>query len=164
MMADYTIRPLLDSEHDFLRKMFYESLFLPQGADPFPRTIIDRPDLARYIQNWGSGAHDLALVAQGQTELLGMVWGRSVKQGYGYIDDHTPEIGIAIRESYRGQGLGTALIRAIQQKYFELDVQRLSLSTDKRNPAKRLYERMGFEVVADEEMSCTMLWDRSQSL
>ncbi|MEL7531197.1 MAG: GNAT family N-acetyltransferase [Bacteroidota bacterium] len=161
-MIDYQVRPLDKTELHFLREMFYASFFVPEGQAPFPREMIDRPDLAKYIKDWGSGKDDLSLVAKRENELLGLVWGRSftyANKGYGFVDKNTPEIGIAIRESFRGQGVGTVLIRSIQQKYLDLGVRRLSLSTDKRNAAKRLYERMGFQVVMEEETALTMLWE-----
>lgn len=144
-----------------MREMFYASFYVPEGQEPFPPEIIDRPDLAKYIADWGSGRHDVSLVAERENEPLGLVWGRSFSQankGYGFVDEDTPEVGIAIRESFRGQGIGTVLIRSLQQKYLELGVRRLSLSTDKRNPAKRLYERVDFVVVGEEGTAYTMLW------
>ncbi|MEM6348934.1 MAG: GNAT family N-acetyltransferase [Bacteroidota bacterium] len=158
------IRPLLPTEHAFMREMFYTSFFVPEGHEPFPREIIDRPDLAKYIIDWGSGKHDLALVAERANEPLGLVWGRcfsEANKGYGFVDASTPEIGIAIREESRGQGLGTALIRAIQQKYLDQGVRRISLSTNKLNPARQLYVRMGFKIVAEKEDALTMLWQDS---
>lgn len=160
-MKNIRIRRLKSEEHFFMREMFYASFFVPDGAEAFPPEIIDRPDLAKYIADWGSGPHDVSLVAERENELLGLVWGRSfsfVNKGFGFIDENTPEVGIAIRESYRGQGIGTALLQAIQVKYLKKGVRRLSLSTDKRNPAKRLYERMGFVVVAEEDTAYIMLW------
>ncbi len=145
-----------------MREMFYTSFFVPEGHEPFPREIIDRPDLAKYTLDWGSAKYDLALVAERANERLGLVWGRcfgEANKGYGFVDEQTPEIGIAIREDSRGQGIGTTLIRAIQQKYLDIGVRRLSLSTDKRNPARRLYTRMGFNIVLEEENALTMLWE-----
>ncbi|MFK7923259.1 MAG: N-acetyltransferase family protein [Bacteroidia bacterium] len=160
-MTNLLIRRLKSEEKYFMREMFYASFFVPEGEDAFPPEIIDRPDLAKYIADWGSGKHDVSLVAERENELLGLVWGRSfslANQGYGFVDENTPEVGIAIREPYRGQGLGTALLKAIQAKYLEKGVRRLSLSTDKRNAAKRLYERVGFKIVAEEDTAYTMLW------
>jgi len=161
-MKHFHIRPFKSEEQYFMREMFYASFFVPEGQAPFPHEIIDRLDLAKYISDWGSGKHDLSLVAERENELLGLVWGRSFSKdnkGYGFVDENTPEVGIAIRESDRGQGIGSALMRSIQLKYLEKGVRRLSLSTDKRNAATRLYKRMGFKIVGEEETAWTMLWE-----
>jgi len=43
--------------------MFYTALHVPEGADPFPKSIIEAPNLAKYIANWGR-PDDIALVAE----------------------------------------------------------------------------------------------------
>jgi ribosomal protein S18 acetylase RimI-like enzyme len=89
---------------------------------------------------------------------VGAVWIRLMigeAKGYGYINDQTPELSIAMLPGYRGLGLGTrlmtALIEAVRETY-----PALSLSVSADNPARRLYERLGFETVKVEGDSMTM--------
>ena len=69
-------------------------------------------------------------------------------RGYGHVDDTTPELAVAVMPGYRGQGIGTrlpiALLDAAGESY-----DAVSLSVQADNPALRLYQRFGFEVVED---------------
>ena len=59
---------------------------------------------------------------------------------------------IAVRESERGNGLGTALLLHAFRAYAERGVKRVGLKVDPANPtgAPRLYERIGF--VTDQRL------------
>ncbi|MFM2480628.1 GNAT family N-acetyltransferase [Celerinatantimonas sp. YJH-8] len=66
-----------------------------------------------------------------------------------YIDDLGPEIrivDIALLPDFRNLGIGTTLIRQLQQQgqRQHLDV---SIHVEQNNPAMRLYQRLGFELV-----------------
>ncbi|MGD1847396.1 MAG: GNAT family N-acetyltransferase [Salibacteraceae bacterium] len=155
-----TIRALKNSESDFLSEMLYEAIFVPEGAVPFPRNIIREPSLSIYFTNWGKDHFDVALVAVEKEQRLGAIWGRlfSEKQpGYGFIDATTPELSMAVQPAFRNQGVGTGLLKAIFQKYQQLKVDQLSLSVVRANPACRLYQRLGFEVVTSTAKSWTMV-------
>ena len=36
----------------FLRDMLYEAIFVAEGEDPCPRTIIDLTAISKYLDNW----------------------------------------------------------------------------------------------------------------
>jgi ribosomal-protein-alanine N-acetyltransferase len=56
---------------------------------------------------------------------------------------------LAVREDFRGQGLGTALLRHVLQAGARRGAERATLEVRRSNiPALRLYERLGFEVAA----------------
>ena len=64
----------------------------------------------------------------------------------------TPEVAIAVLEGQRASGVGTALMEAIHARARENGVVRISLSVDRENPARRLYERLGYvDVEPDDE-------------
>ena len=92
-------------------------------------------------------------------ELVGAIWGRlftSENKGFGYLEDRTPELSMAVKNEYRNQGIGTKLIKAIASKYQKIGVEYLSLSVDKSNNASNLYKRLGFEIVEEKETDRTM--------
>ena len=159
MNANIQIRPLTSAEIPFLAEMLYTALFVRPGDAPFPKEIIRRPKLAKYIKNWGSYSFDQAIVAASGDQLVGAVWGRlfSVEHpGYGFIDERTPEITIAIKPAFRGQAIGTLLLHAIEIPYQELGVTALSLSVDQLSPAIPLYLRCGYQIHAEEGTAYTM--------
>jgi len=155
-----TYQPIKKSEHYFLEAMLYEALFVPEGQPKFPKSIIHRPEIYKYIRDWNQNKFDIAIVAKCESELIGAVWGRlfdAENQGNGFVDAETPEISMAIQSEFRGRGIGTELLQQIEKAYLEIGVKQLSLSVDKRNRARVLYERNGYEFFTDLETAVTLL-------
>ncbi len=155
-MDDYTIRPALGRDEPFLFEMVYEALFVPPGSEPFPRSALDQPELLHYASGFGTRHGDVGFVAETRAgEPIGAAWARlltSGNRGYGYVDDDTPELSVAVGAGRRNDGVGTALLRRLINV-----VPRISLSVDTRNPVVRLYERLGFVIVGQDGTSLTML-------
>src|SRR5215207_7635724 len=128
----YSIRPASPSDEPFLREMLYQSLYVPPGEEPFPREVVSRPHIARYVEGWGR-EHDMGFVAEDEATRrpVGAAWMRL------FVGE---EMGIALLPEYRNRGIGTALlermIEAARPSY-----PALALSVSAQNPAKRLYER-----------------------
>ncbi|TXK71706.1 GNAT family N-acetyltransferase [Mesonia sp. HuA40] len=154
-----TIRKLKTSESDFLANMLYEAIFIPEGTDPLPKEVIKDKSLSKYIENWGKDKFDIALVMELDNQLIGAIWGRLLtdeNKGFGYVDDTTPELSMAVKNEHRNQGIGTKLIKAIASEYQKIGVEYLSLSVDKANNASNLYKRLGCEIIEETETSWTM--------
>ena len=66
-------------------------------------------------------------------------------------------VDIALLPSARGRGLGGALLAAILQSAAWAGAS-LALNVEIGNPARRLYERLGFSVTATELPYHAMLW------
>lgn len=129
----HTIRPATQGDQAFLREMLYEALFVPPGHEPFPCSVLDQPDIARYADGFGTRPGDVGLIAETAGERIGAAWVRLLQgddRGYGYIDDDTPELSAAVRSQWRNQGIGTALLLRLVE-----ELPRVSLSVDSRNPA-----------------------------
>ena len=104
------IRSLTTADEPFLWEMLYQALYVPEGVDPFPRDIVRRPEISRYAEDWGQ-AGDLGFVAVSNDTRspVGATWIRLLKganKGYGYVDETTPELTIAVMPAFRGQGIG----------------------------------------------------------
>ena len=159
-MVDFDIRAATGADEVFLREMQYQALFVAPGDDPFPAALVDEPHIARYYNGFGGQVGDVGRVAVGRSgefsgELIGAAWVRrstSDNPSYGYVDDITPELGIAVVERCRGVGVGSALLDDLLGV-----LPRCCLSVDNRNPAVRLYERLGFEVIRRDGSSLIML-------
>ena len=140
--------------------MLYQSLHVPEGSPPFPRDVVKRPEIAKYVRAWGR-AGDVGFVAvdAGSGEPIGAAWLRLLagdERGYGYVDDETPELGMAVLPGYRGRGVGSDLLGRLLKSAAEV-YSAVCLSVSADNPAVRLYERAGFEGVCECGASLTML-------
>ena len=156
----YTLRPITSADEGFLWEMLYQAIYVPEGTLPPPREVINTPELARYVRGWGQ-ADDLGFLAIHETQPIGAIWLRLLKEtnkGYGYIDDVTPELSIAVLPPHRGKGVGTRLMRqlllAAGNKY-----EAISLSVSEENPAMRLYRRLGFKIAGADGTSVKMKKD-----
>ncbi|HEX8846713.1 MAG TPA: GNAT family N-acetyltransferase [Pyrinomonadaceae bacterium] len=145
----YRIRPATSADQDFLWEMVYQSLPV-EGPEPYPREVVNRPHIARYVKDWGR-VGDLGFIAvdASSNRPIGAIWCRPSKgddKGFAYLDDETPEMGIALLPEYRGHGIGTTLIKKLFEAASEF-YPAIALSVAPDNPARRLYERLGFETV-----------------
>lgn len=152
----YTIRSLIPDDAAIHREMMYQALFVVPGDPPFPRDILDRPDLAKYSENWGQPG-DLGFVAMDdETGVpVGAAWLRLVR-GYGYVDDQTPELSIALLPEHRSKGVGSQLMEHILEAA-KAQFPGVSLSVSSKNQARFLYQKIGFEIVNRDENSLTMV-------
>lgn len=159
---EYVIQPITPADEPFLWEMIYQAIYVPEGVAPTPREIIKRPEIARYVSGWGR-AGDLGVLAVDAAtgQPVGAAWLRlmdGAAPGYGYIDDETPELSIAVLPSYRGCGVGTRLLTGLLEKS-ESVYKAVSLSVSADNPVVRLYERLGFEAVSASGKSLRMKRD-----
>jgi GNAT superfamily N-acetyltransferase len=152
------IRELRADEVSFLRDMLYAAIaWNPERQLPLPKAeLLDLPQLTIFHEGWGREG-DTALAAELEGQLVGLVWYRFFTEdvhGEGFVDEATPEVAIAVVEGQRGNGVGAALMQAIHERARADGVARVSLSVDHDNPARRLYERLGYVDVAegDERM------------
>lgn len=157
-VAKYHVRPLTAADQPFLWEMLYQSLYVPAGSQPFEREILQHPEVAKYVQDWGR-EHDCGFVAEdGLGRGVGAAWMRLFSgkvKGYGYVDERTPEFAIAVLPEYRGRGIGTRMLSQLLASA-EGQYDHVSLSVDIGNPALRLYQRLGFEIIGERDDSLVM--------
>ncbi|MEL6381081.1 MAG: N-acetyltransferase [Cyanobacteria bacterium J06626_18] len=153
-----SIRSITLEDESFLWEMLYQAIHVPEGQPALPRTIVQIPELARYVQGWGrEGDVGFLSILTTTNQPIGAVWlplPIGEYKGYGYIDDDTPELSIAVLPEYRGQGVGTQLLTHLLTSAW--DEAPISLSVSAANSAVRLYQRFGFEIVGYNDDSLTM--------
>jgi GNAT superfamily N-acetyltransferase len=149
----------------FLAEMLYEAVhWRDDGAEERPplEAMLAVPQHARYVEAWGR-AGDVALCAlDRRDEPIGAAWYRRFHghaPGYGYVADDVPELAIALYPEFRGQRVGSLLLGALVARARRGGERAVSLSVHRENPARRLYARHGFEVVAPAGDALTMLLD-----
>ena len=145
---DYIIRKIKKAEYDLLNDFLYEAIYIPDGVEPPPKSIINCPELQEYIVEFGNRKHDKALVAEMQGNVIGAIWVR-IMNDYGHIDNDTPSLAMSVYKKYRGLGIGTSLLKQLLQVERLAGYSKISLSVQKSNYAVKMYEKVGF-TVADE--------------
>jgi ribosomal protein S18 acetylase RimI-like enzyme len=115
--------------------------------------------VARYVLNWGRPG-DEGLVALDDANAVGAAWYRLFSReeaGFGFVDEQTPELTIAVVPSRRGKGFGHELMTGLLERARRAGYDALSLSVAKTSPAVSLYERYGFRTVGESDDALTMV-------
>ena len=152
---DYRIREIRENEYYVLSEFLYEAIFIPVGMEKPPKAIIEQPELQVYIADFGK-SDDWCLVAEIKEKIVGAVWVR-IMDDYGHIDDETPSFAISLYEEYRNMGIGTALMRDMLEFLKNKGYKQTSLSVQKENYAARMYQKVGFEVIDENEEEYIMV-------
>lgn len=160
-VGEIVIRPMKQEEYPLLAEFLYDAIFQPDSGNLLPREVINQPDLAVYIQDFGQN-NDFCLVAESGGRILGAVWTRILAdgvKGYGNIDETTPEFAISVKKEFRRQGIGALLMQEMIVLLKKMGFSRASLSVDKENYAYKLYCSLGFQVVKEQENDYLMMLD-----
>lgn len=147
---NYKIREMKKTEYGVLNEFLYQAIFIPEGVSAPPREIIDQPELQVYINDFGKKNSDIGLVAEVDHKIVGAVWAR-IMNDYGHIDDETPSIAISLDRNYRNIGIGTALMKEMLNALRQEGYKQTSLAVQKANYAVRMYRKVGFETVYENE-------------
>lgn len=153
------IRSIKKNEYPLLRDFLYDAVYLPEKQPLPPRDIIEKPDLAVYIKDFGQ-PDDLCLLAEVNGQILGAVWTRILAgevKGYGNIARDVPEIAISVKKAYRKQGIGTKMMEEMIELLKRQGYDRVSLSVNKENYAYHMYQKLGFQVIKVQEEDYLMV-------
>ena len=140
------LRVAVPGDEPFLEAMLRLAAGWREGS-PAPMT----PELERYVRGFGRPG-DHGVVAEGS----GAAWFRLLPDGHGFVAPAVPELAVAVVPAERGKGLGRALLERLVADAAALGHPGLSLSVEPDNPARRLYERHGFEKVGESGGAWTM--------
>ncbi len=152
---NYHIREIKESEYYILSEFLYEAIFIPEGMDKPPKSIIKQPELQIYISDFGK-ADDWCLVAEIKEKIVGAVWVR-IMNDYGHVDDETPSFAISVCEEYRHSGIGTALMKNMIKLLKDKGYKQASLSVQKANYAVNMYLKLGFEIICENKEEYIMI-------
>jgi GNAT superfamily N-acetyltransferase len=154
------LRPATDADVEHLKRALFEAVaWNPERELPPYECAIAHPELVRYHDGWGRHG-DLAVIADDDDVVGGVSLCRlftDEDHGHGYVDPETPELAVAVWNGHRGEGIGTLLMDGIEEAARAAGFSQLSLSVDADNPARRLYERLGYAQLTVDDGGVRML-------
>ena len=106
------------------------------------------PTVAKYLVDWQRPG-DFGFIAEQNGETIGATWARrfaAEELNFPYGDEAAPKVSIGVKPNARGQGVGEKLMRALIGEAARRGLG-LNLSVRSENPARRLYERLGFRDI-----------------
>lgn len=157
------VRPAEPSDVRFLEVMLCEAAcWRDEGPRPPGDEVLADPRMARYVMGWGRRGDAGVIAEEDSSRPIGAAWYRVFDErepGFGFVDEDTPEISIAVLPGYRRQGVGHAILTTLLTEARASGFRALSLSVEPDNPAVVLYERVRFERVGAYGGSWTMRVD-----
>ena len=148
----FSIRSIIRDDIPFLWEMIYVAGHMSEEGASSSDAARRDPNLNLYINDWGR-CGDRGFIAYDTQSLgkLGAAWIRFLTEHrsyYGYYDDQTPALAIAVLPDAAGQGIGSALLSLLIEKVKQ-EVPAIVLTVRSNNPAKKLYDHAGFIVIGD---------------
>ncbi len=143
------LRPVDQQDTRFLRDMLRHAYHWRLGDPDLP--------VYRYVKNWGRHG-DAGVIASAGPNAYAAAWYRlfpASAPGFGFVDEETPELTIAVVPSKRGHGIGAELLEALLERARADGFSRISLSAEPGQTG--FYEKHGFREVRREDRTVTMV-------
>ena len=121
------LRNLREDETDLLKDFLYEAIFIQEGVKPPPREIIEQSELKLYYEDFGSSRADNCIVAEDDGRVVGTVW------------------------------TSTRLMNEMLELLRSQGYKKASLAVQKANYAVRMYEKVGFKTVDENDEDYIMV-------
>ncbi len=156
----WQIRPAGPQDAGFLADMLVEAVNWSPRWNQSRDSIFATPQIAHYVSGWPRDG-DLGVLAESGGQPAGAAWLRFLPPddpGYGFVAADVPELTIGVDPLWRGRGVGRALLAALADRARAAGIARISLSVERENYARRLYQAVGYRVVdASGRHSDTMI-------
>jgi [ribosomal protein S18]-alanine N-acetyltransferase len=159
-LIEYQIRHGIKEDEEFLWEMLYQAIFIPEGEPRPSRDILKEPHIAQSMEGWGREGDTALIATDADHTPIGAVWVRlfnDTNKTYGYVDENTPLLGMALLPEYRGKGVGKALLGEMLKVTRESGFSAVSLSVDPNNSALHLYHKFGFKQIGVDGTSWDMV-------
>lgn len=157
------IRAATAEDGAFLGDMLCETVnWSPEWKKKSRERIFSTPSTAHYLVGWPRDS-DLGVLAEADGRPVGATWLRffpADDPGYGFVAHDVPELTIGVAASWRGRGVGRALLRAIAEQARSNGIRQISLSVERKNFAQPLYLSEGYRITdSSDKDSDTMVMD-----
>ncbi|MDP8961077.1 MAG: GNAT family N-acetyltransferase [Actinomycetota bacterium] len=144
----------------FLCEMLYEAAVPPDTLRPSLEEVLGERRNARFVDNWGRPG-DLGVVAEEGGQFVGAAWLRlhtGEEIAPGYSGDAVAQLAIGLVPSARGMGWGRKLLDRLLDEARSLGLGQVQLTVGLANVAAvRLYQRVGFSILASDGRSARMI-------
>ena len=164
-MKDVRCRPAGAEDFTFLATMLGEAaVWRPDKPTPTADQVLADPRYALYLAGWPRQG-DYGLVAE-QDGPVGAAWYRTFTEashGYGFVAEDVPELSIAVIASRRHEGIGRRLLVDLIDASVGSGIPGSESQRREDNPARGLYESVGFVRVEKHGSSWTMIRHAAQS-
>ncbi|MGH2344713.1 MAG: GNAT family N-acetyltransferase [Chloroflexota bacterium] len=164
--GEITIRPATAADLPFMWEMLFEAAAVSPAMRALGKeAALAQPANQKYLAAWGRPGDAAVVAVDAAGRRGGAAWYRLFPEeapGYGFVAPEVPELSIGTCAAARGQGVGTRLLRALLDTARAHPFERMSLSVDRQNPARALYERLGFRdagISDSDDSSVTMIAD-----
>lgn len=156
-----SFRPLICDDQEQLWRWMHVALWDPPPAGLRPVEILQALGVRIYVEQWGRDT-DIGVVAVVDGCDAGACWMRMLPAGVGFafVDEATPQLGIALLPEYQHRGYGGPLMRAALAAAWSVGCLQVSLTVHPENPAVALYERCGFAKIGYRDTYHLMLVKR----
>lgn len=156
---EVTLRPCVAEDAEFLRRVYHstreDELSLLPWSDADKAAFLDMQ----------FGAQKKHYEAQYPDCAFRVIVVDGTAAGRLYVNRTASDINvldIALLPQFRGRGIGSALLEAILEEA-RISRRTVSLHVEQYNPARRLYERIGFRTLESNGVYERMQWDGSAS-
>ncbi len=131
------------------QKIATDILHYAARLDDVGKTLEDFPKLRMYDKYYGLSHRDIGLYVLSGTGVSGAAWIRLINEDKGanaFIDAETPILTIAVKPEFRGQGIGSSMLKQLLQEAGSRYKQ-ISVSVLQDSPAIAFFEKFGFTTV-----------------
>lgn len=121
--------------------------------------VLSNPEFAHYAKAVPERG-DFGIVACDGIRWMGVVWILFLPQedpGYGFVKPQIGELSVCVHENVRGAGLGRELMNDAIEITRSRGQEGVSLSVEGGNPARKLYESLGFVDADGDTQPGTMV-------
>lgn len=157
------LRPLVASDQQSLWRWLHIALWDPPPAPLRPIEILQHPAVRILVEGWGLPT-DVGVVAVVDGTDAGACWMRLVpdRQSFGFVDEETPQLGIALEPEFQKRGFGKPLMQAAMKAAWQHGYRKVSLTVHPENPARSMYRACGFMEVGLRGTYHLMIAERSE--
>jgi ribosomal protein S18 acetylase RimI-like enzyme len=148
-MSDLVIRPAVQNDLEVLWGFLAMAAYEPDAAAA--KAV---PPVAKYLVG-RQRPGDFGFIAEQNGEIIGAAWARRFADEelrFPYGGEETPKVSIGVKPTARSQGVGEKLMRTLIGEAARRGLG-LCLSVRSENPARRLYERLGFRDIPDSAVT-----------